>query len=257
MVQLPFLNLFDLSMMNALRLIRIGSAMIVLPLVVTQCALPPRDAWRTIQSRGLFTYWAGSQVGGGLGTPYRPDMLGSGLRYHQPAYSGRYAEVSPSSRYNSPAVTNRPSSSSSNSSKPRAVASSNERKRPEPTPQPKPSSSRSSNTSQSTASSSKPSNSGTASKSVSKEKVAASSSSGGAANSSPPQAQPKTQGDLPFGKSVAGRPGLVTSPYAGSSQLVDVTGMSTGQAVKCPYTGKLFKVPPPQQAAKSEPAGDE
>jgi hypothetical protein len=28
--------------------------------------------------------------------------------------------------------------------------------------------------------------------------------------------------------------------------------MSTGQTVKCPYTGKLFKVPPQQQAAASK-----
>jgi len=42
---------------------------------------------------------------------------------------------------------------------------------------------------------------------------------------------------------------MVNSPYAGKTQLVDVSGMSAGQTVKCPYTGKLFKVPPTQQAA--------
>ena len=41
---------------------------------------------------------------------------------------------------------------------------------------------------------------------------------------------------------------MVNSPFAGKTQLVDVSGMSAGQTVKCPYTGKLFKVPPTQQA---------
>ncbi|MDI1311422.1 hypothetical protein [Prosthecobacter sp.] len=42
---------------------------------------------------------------------------------------------------------------------------------------------------------------------------------------------------------------MVNSPFAGKTQLVDVSGMSAGQTVKCPYSGKLFKVPPTQQAA--------
>jgi hypothetical protein len=42
---------------------------------------------------------------------------------------------------------------------------------------------------------------------------------------------------------------MVNSPYANKSQLVDVAGMSPGQTVKCPYSGKLFRVPPTQQAA--------
>lgn len=71
-----------------------------------------------------------------------------------------------------------------------------------------------------------------------------------------PSKPPTSEAELPYGRSVSGRPGLVTSPYAGSSQLVDVTGMSAGQPVKCPYTGKLFKVPAKQQA-KSDSAGEE
>ena len=47
---------------------------------------------------------------------------------------------------------------------------------------------------------------------------------------------------------MAGRVNMVNSPYAGKTQLVDVSGMSAGQTVKCPYTGKLFKVPAAQQA---------
>lgn len=54
--------------------------------------------------------------------------------------------------------------------------------------------------------------------------------------------------NLPYGAAIPGRPGMVNSPFAQKQQLVDVTGMSVGQAVKCPYTGKLFRVPPTQQA---------
>jgi hypothetical protein len=45
---------------------------------------------------------------------------------------------------------------------------------------------------------------------------------------------------------------MVNSPYAGNSQLVDVAGMAPGQTVKCPYSGKLFRVPPTQQASSSK-----
>lgn len=65
---------------------------------------------------------------------------------------------------------------------------------------------------------------------------------------------PAAAPDLPYGSSVAGRPNMVNSPYAGKTQLVDVSGMAAGQTVKCPYSGKLFKVPASQQAAnKAEP----
>lgn len=50
--------------------------------------------------------------------------------------------------------------------------------------------------------------------------------------------------ELPYGSAIAGRPGFVNSPYAAKHQLVDVTGLPVGMEVKCPYTGKLFRVPP-------------
>ncbi|MDB6138541.1 MAG: hypothetical protein JWO94_1613 [Verrucomicrobiaceae bacterium] len=59
------------------------------------------------------------------------------------------------------------------------------------------------------------------------------------------------QAELPFGIAIPGRPGFVNSPYAAKHQLVDVTGLPTGMEVKCPYTGKLFRVPP--QADGSAP----
>lgn len=62
----------------------------------------------------------------------------------------------------------------------------------------------------------------------------------------PPEATPPPGAapDLPFGTAISGRPGFVNSPYAAKHQLVDVTGLPVGMEVKCPYTGKLFRVPP-------------
>ncbi len=57
-------------------------------------------------------------------------------------------------------------------------------------------------------------------------------------------AAPAPVADLPYGSPIAGRPGFVNSPFAAKHQLVDVTGLPVGMEVKCPYTGKLFRVPP-------------
>ena len=66
------------------------------------------------------------------------------------------------------------------------------------------------------------------------------------------QTPPPATAELPFGIAIPGRPGFVNSPYAAKHQLVDVTGLTTGMEVKCPYTGKLFRVPP--QANGGAPA---
>ncbi len=49
--------------------------------------------------------------------------------------------------------------------------------------------------------------------------------------------------DLPFGQPVVGKKGYVYSPYAPDKGQVDVDGIPAGTKVKCPYTGKVFRVP--------------
>lgn len=49
--------------------------------------------------------------------------------------------------------------------------------------------------------------------------------------------------DLPTAERVAGRPGLVQSPFGRPGQLVDVTGKASGEIVACPFTYRRFRVP--------------
>jgi hypothetical protein len=67
--------------------------------------------------------------------------------------------------------------------------------------------------------------------------------------SAPPPPAPKPVQEIPYGEAVPGRPGFVISPYAAKHQLVDVAGLPPGMEVKCPYTGKLFRVPMPDMAS--------
>lgn len=68
-----------------------------------------------------------------------------------------------------------------------------------------------------------------------------------------PSQAPKVVQEVPYGSAIAGRPGFVNSPFAAKYQLVDVTGLPAGMEVKCPYTGKLFRVPP-QDVVSTLPA---
>lgn len=66
-----------------------------------------------------------------------------------------------------------------------------------------------------------------------------------AADATPPpaDASPAVPTEIPFGTPVMGRRGLVHSPYASEQGMVDVTDLPAGAKVKCPFTGKIFRVP--------------
>ena len=49
--------------------------------------------------------------------------------------------------------------------------------------------------------------------------------------------------ELPAGITVAGNPGFVQSPWTMEKGPIDVSGIPSGTKVKCPYTGKIFRVP--------------
>jgi len=55
-------------------------------------------------------------------------------------------------------------------------------------------------------------------------------------------APPKSK-EIPFGTPVMGRKGFVHSPWAKDQVMVDVTGIAAGAKVKCPFSGKVFRVP--------------
>ncbi len=61
--------------------------------------------------------------------------------------------------------------------------------------------------------------------------------------SPPPAPRPAKREDLPYGTPIPGKKGYVYSPYDTKKQQVDVSGIPTGTKVKCPYTGKVFRVP--------------
>src|SRR5262245_37636519 len=68
-----------------------------------------------------------------------------------------------------------------------------------------------------------------------------------------PKTTPTAQEKLPVGIPVPGKPGLVYSPYA-NGKFIAVAGSvmghpnmhieyKHGEVVRCPYTGKMFRVP--------------
>ena len=58
-----------------------------------------------------------------------------------------------------------------------------------------------------------------------------------------PSRNSSAQSQLPTAKPVPGKPGYVFSPFDPSGGYVDVTGYTSGQKVKDPYSGKIFLVP--------------
>lgn len=75
---------------------------------------------------------------------------------------------------------------------------------------------------------------------------AATSSASTPAPESPPAPKPPplVPADLPFGTRIPGQPGLVKSPYDPDGRSVDVREFAPGQMARCPYSGKVFRVPP-------------
>lgn len=189
--------------------------------LLAACAMPPREAMRIIRSQGLIPYLTGT---------YHPGMLGSGLLhqsrpsylYSRPGfvrvpYRPVMAATPPSTRYMVDGETPMPYRP-----KPRSTP-----RRVEPE----------------------------------SSTVTTAPSTSNPPRETPPSTPKPSAGtevdpvaSLPFGSPVPGRPGMVNSPYAQKRQLVDVTGMSPGETVKDPYTGKLFRVPPLPEASSPPPA---
>ena len=49
--------------------------------------------------------------------------------------------------------------------------------------------------------------------------------------------------EIPLAVPVPDRPGTVRSPHLENSGMIDVSGLASGTRVRCPYTGKYFRVP--------------
>lgn len=204
--------------------------------MITSCALPPRDAMRIVQRDGLISYLshdyshythaapASASPLRVSPVPYTTPRPVASVPYRSTYHTNRYARA----EYDR--VPYRPKNSSTHSKSSSAAAA---RKRVVTNASPSPRSSVSSTASV-------------------KEKTNADSAS---TNSNAAPEPPKKSAEaLPYGSPVAGRPGMVTSPFAQKQQLVDVTGMAPGDTVKDPYSGKLFRVPPSQQASAASPA---
>lgn len=227
-------------------------------LLLCQCSLPPREAWQYIQTNGLLTYWnyEAGQPSPPFGVRGASQRYAARSSYAAPRYTQRPSSswssywgsgmpnrvlyqaaprsAPPSRYYAAPSQPQRPSytprSAPQGPSRPRIsppVPSSPSRIPIEEPASPTPPVARTQPPSPSLSPSSMP------------------------RSNAPAPGAPAATADLPYGTPVPGRPNMVNSPYAGKTQLVDVSGMGVGQTVKCPYTGKLFKVPPPQQAANN------
>lgn len=201
--------------------------------LLMQCSMPPREAWQYIQTNGLVNFLASSPHHR-ASPPFRTSSLRSSS-YNRPSSnwsslwgSGMPNRIHYSTSSTSP-TTHRYFDRTSRNESPR-LYSPRPRSRDHAAPRV-----------ESSVTTPQPS-----SEVVKNEPSAPSLATNIAQNPNPPA--PKTAAEFPFGTPVPGRPNMVNSPYAGKTQLVDVSGMGPGQTVKCPYTGKLFKVPSGAQA---------
>lgn len=58
-----------------------------------------------------------------------------------------------------------------------------------------------------------------------------------------PTPTPAPAADIPFATRITGKPGFVKSPFDPNGQAIDVRDFQSGQKARCPYTGKIFRVP--------------
>ncbi len=65
-------------------------------------------------------------------------------------------------------------------------------------------------------------------------------------STAPPATKPPAlvPASIPFATRIPGKLGLVKSPYDPTGQSIDVRDFATGQMARCPYSGKIFRVPP-------------
>lgn len=49
--------------------------------------------------------------------------------------------------------------------------------------------------------------------------------------------------EIPYATRITGKPGFVKSPFDPNGQAIDVRDFQSGQKARCPYTGKIFRVP--------------